>query len=84
MKSIGDSLLTLSSSIRIARFAYHLQIMRCNGRKIKGYEPNLAEVDEVEKHLSDEFAVLRFGVSLFLDGQHPRDDFFDGGSAFSE
>lgn len=44
----------------------------------------LTEVDEVEKHLGEEFAILGFGGSLFLDGEHPRDDFFDGGFAFSE
>lgn len=91
MKSIGDfansvSVFTISSSIRIARFAYKLnnEINGERGKKRSENVGNLAEVDEVEKHLSEEFAVLGFGVSLFLDGEHPRDDFFDGGFAFSE
>ena len=37
---------------------------------MRGVGQNLAENDEVEEHLSDEFAELRFGLSFFLDRKH--------------
>lgn len=45
---------------------------------------NLTKIDEVDKHQSEEFSILGFGVSVFLDGEHPRDDWLDGGFALSK
>lgn len=90
------SAFTFSSSVRIKRFAWERKnrkpiwvknrsFWRFWDKRVKNTRGwNLTQIDEVEKHLSEEFSILGFGVSFFLDGEHLRDDSLDGGFALSK